>query len=150
MASTDPSLSIATALADMTWVWLRRAKGVTHLFTGVGLMLAAVSIASCSNSGATGATFKAVVTSVVPYGSYTVGVGFNVHNVGSAGGDPYCTVVIGPGSSNAASGGVQLAWIEPNGWESQMADLDTVYTGQQTATQVVENNDIIAVTCETE
>lgn len=116
----------------------------------LGLLAAGCLCSACASSSS--AKFVVTQTAVVHYGSSTVGVGFKVHNVGTAVGQPKCTVTIVAfmsfdDSTYKGSRKVTLPSSQPGHWDKRSASNDKVLLSGPGASAVTLQDGAAKVTC---
>lgn len=116
----------------------------------LGMLAAGCLCSACAPSGS--AKFVVTQTAVVPYGNSTVGVGFKVHNVGTAAGQPKCIVSIVAfmsfdDSTYRGSKKVVLAPRQPGQWDYKSASGDKVLLSGAGASAVTLQDGAVKVTC---
>ncbi len=78
-------------------------------------VLVALVVAGCGSSG--GAKYRATITAATAYSSKTVGVAFQVKNVGTASGEPFCIVTAAASSTDGGVHSVTLGSIKPGQYD---------------------------------
>ena len=83
------------------------------------------------------AKYRIDVTAAVPYSSNTVGVAFNVENVGTAAGSPSCVVIAAVAADDGGAHGVVLDSIKPGHFDYEAAAGDVVTLSGVDASAVI-------------
>jgi hypothetical protein len=92
-----------------------------------GVVVLVIVIAAVAGSKHNGTpNYRIDVTAVVPYTSKTVGVAFNVENVGTATGTPVCTVIAAASSTDGGVNDPNLDSIKPRHFDYVAAPSDIV------------------------
>ena len=120
----------------------KRLLVITVLMT-----VAAITLGACSTSASPSTTFHATATAVQVYGPGSLGVAFQVQNVGTGTGAPSCTVTAAATASEGGVNIVNLQSIGPGHWDYESTSSDLVSISGNAASQVDINNGGVTITC---
>jgi hypothetical protein len=112
----------------------------------VVLVVVLVQVIISSSSGPS-PKFQATATATQVFSSGSLGVAFNVQNIGKGSGAPTCTVTAAAAASEGGVNVVTLPSIGPGLWDYESTSADSVSISGGAASQVDINNGGVLITC---
>jgi hypothetical protein len=110
------------------------------------VVLAVVVVQVISSSGPS-PKFRATATATQIFSPGSLGVAFNVQNIGQVTGAPSCTITAAATASEGGVNIVNLPSISPGHWDYESTAADRVSVSGNAASQVDINNGGMLITC---
>jgi hypothetical protein len=126
---------------------LSPAARISWVVLAVVVLVVVVVQVIISSSSAPSPKFSATATATQVFSPTSLGVGFNVENVGKGSGAPSCTVTA---AATASEGGVNIVTLPTIGsghWDYESTSADRVSISGGAASQVDINNGGVSITC---